>query len=67
MTVKKKQRSLLGSDKELSLSITVTNEAKTPLPHTGGIGKGIFMSIGFLLVFGAALWFYQARTKQEVA
>lgn len=56
-----------GSDKELSLSITVTNEAKTPLPHTGGIGKGIFMIIGFLLVSGAALWFYKARTKQEVA
>jgi LPXTG-motif cell wall-anchored protein len=56
-----------GKDKELSLSITVPNEAKTPLPHTGGIGKGIFMSIGFLLIFGAALWFYQARKKQEVA
>jgi LPXTG-motif cell wall-anchored protein len=56
-----------GSDKELTISVTVTNEAKTPLPHTGGIGKGIFMSIGFLLVSGAALWFYKARTKQEVA
>jgi LPXTG-motif cell wall-anchored protein len=56
-----------GNDKELELSITVANEVKTPLPHTGGIGKGIFMLLGFLLFSGTALWFYRTRMKQEVA
>lgn len=57
---------LTTGDQNNTISFTVTNKKKVPLPATGGAGTMLFVTIGVLALIATGLYFLQ-RKDREVA
>ena len=54
-----------GIGENLTYTITVTNNAGTVLPHTGGNGTSKFYILGSMLIAGSLMYEYSLRRNRK--